>query len=572
MTSTSPGRPPPRLGAGRFRIVEPIGDGGTATVYLCWDDETEQWCALKAIQRKFVDDEEMKRRFAQEAEALGRFDHPNIPKLVYHDPEARPPFMVMELARNGSAMDWVRANGPMPPTMAADVLFQVCQALAEAHEAGIVHRDVKPHNFLLDDNGVCKLTDFGIARWTESTSLTATGSQIGTFSFMAPEQRSDTKSVDERADVYSLGASLYTLLTGRTSAELFVADSDDALLEDVHEAFRQVILEATRYRAEDRYPTALVFRNEVMRALSRLPATDADFPPLVRRREPLPEHPPRYLPPDRTFPELEELLEPAPSDSGSPPTPVSVPTREDMLAAIGYRMPRRSVPQTRREMPAGYIVSEEGAFVALPPDEITQNIAAQVKAEVEHAIRDLDDEEDRGPLGIGYVATGILLVALAMVAFIAFTAGAGVAVVAWHRQSTDAAASELVQAMHAEGSIIYDLGRDREHFEAAYNHFRDVAPPQRVDAAIAFVDLLENAGYAFDPQGRQKLNRLRSARDDYQSAWNGWFRAARQFPGNVAIRSRLATAPWDERVPPPRREVVDEASEEARRSEGSQGG
>ena len=224
----------------------------------------------------------MRRRFSQEADALDRLRHPNVPRLIAHEPNSTPPFMAMELARCGSTMDWVRDHGPMPAPMAADVMFQVCEALAEAHAAGIVHRDVKPHNFLLDDNGVCKLTDFGIARLSDNTSMTQTGSQIGTFSYMAPEQRSDTKSVDQRADIYSVGASLYTLLTGKANAELFVADKDDELLADVPVQFRNVIVKATRYKPELRYASILEVQGELMNALSRLPAAASDYPPLVR--------------------------------------------------------------------------------------------------------------------------------------------------------------------------------------------------------------------------------------------------------------------------------------------------
>ncbi|MEZ4241648.1 MAG: serine/threonine-protein kinase, partial [Myxococcota bacterium] len=247
-------RAPPRVG-GRFAVVDQLGDGGTATVFLAWDTQERQWCALKTLQFRHLRDADIRRRFGQEAEALRSLVHPNIPRLVAYDGDATPPYMAMELARCGSTMDWVRDHGPMPPTLAGDVIFQVCEALATVHAAEMVHRDVKPHNVLFDDLGVCKLTDFGIARISDATSLTQTGSQIGTFSFMAPEQRTDTKSVDHRADIYSVGASLYTLLTGKTSAELFVADSDDAILAHVPDALRGLILKATRYRPEERYQT-----------------------------------------------------------------------------------------------------------------------------------------------------------------------------------------------------------------------------------------------------------------------------------------------------------------------------
>ncbi|MEO0604616.1 MAG: serine/threonine-protein kinase [Myxococcota bacterium] len=224
MTDPNASRPVPRLGD-RFLVVNTLGDGGTATVYLAYDTQSHTWVALKALHKKYIDDEEMQRRFGFEARALQILTHPNVPRLVHYAPDSRPPFMAMELARCGSAMDWVRKHGAMPAQMACQVIVQVCDAVGDAHEKGMIHRDIKPHNVLLDDTGVSKLTDFGIARLDDATSLTATGSQIGTFSFMAPEQRSDTKTVDQRADIYSLGSSFYTMLTSRTSAELFTKRS-----------------------------------------------------------------------------------------------------------------------------------------------------------------------------------------------------------------------------------------------------------------------------------------------------------------------------------------------------------
>lgn len=551
MQTPLPGRPPPRLAGGRFLIIDTLGDGGTATVYLTWDDRERQWCALKAIHRSLLRDEEMCRRFGQEADALGRFSHPNIPRLIFQDCEGTPPFMVMELARSGSVMDWVKENGPMPPTLAADVLYQVCQALDAAHAQGVIHRDVKPHNFLIDDDGVCKLTDFGIARWGDEASMTATGSQIGTFSFMAPEQRSDTKSVDERADVYSLGASLYTMMTGRTSAELFVAETDDALLADVPDAYRSVILKATQYRADERYSTALEFQEALMEALARIsPASAMNLPSLTRELAPLPRRPPEMLPEDTEFPELDWLFQTDP-----PPAPAPARVQEhdhemtertgpEVLQSLGYRMPSRSQPRmARMPMEAGYLVSEDGATYLPDTDEITQNIAAQVRAEVERSLR---RPEDEGLVGVGGLATALLALTGAVIALVVLLVLGGAGWVWWHELGHDEAARELHGVLHENGAVVYDLARDRTAIQAAFDAYESLEGPEQLAAATAFVDAVVDAAAhseRLEPSTTKRLNRLRSARDTYQETLVAWDGAARRFPGSVAVRLSLASVP-----------------------------
>lgn len=288
-------RVPPRLGGGRFVVCDNLGDGGTSGVYLAWDADHRQWVALKALLHTHLKDQQMIQRFRAEAATMARLEHPNIARILFHDMDATPPYLVMDLARCGSAMAWVKQNGPMPTGLAVDVMAQMCEALSQAHDQGVIHRDIKPHNFLLDDEGVCKLTDFGIARVDDTTSMTATGSQIGTFSFMAPEQRSDTKRVDLRADIYSLGASFYTLITARTSAELFIAEDEDGILEKVPPPFRPVIVRACQYAADDRYQDVRSFQTALLAAQSQLPSDQRAVPDLLRPSGPLPDGPPPFL-------------------------------------------------------------------------------------------------------------------------------------------------------------------------------------------------------------------------------------------------------------------------------------
>lgn len=560
MAGEPQGRPPPRMGGGRFQVVDTLGDGGTATVYLAWDGDGGRWCAIKALHHKFLRDDDMRRRFAQEAVALDLLKHPNVPALLAQGQDAIPPYMVMELARCGSTMDWVRDNGPMPPSMAADVIFQVCEALAEAHAMGIVHRDVKPHNFLLDDEGRTKLTDFGIARVSDHTSMTMTGSQMGTFSFMAPEQRSDTKSVDHRADIYSVGASLYTLLTAKTSAELFVADKDDELIADVNPVFHEVVLRATRYKPEERYASVLELQTDLMNALSRIPPAQESYPPLVRPRDPLPDGPPKVLPPGRRFLDLERSLaldlnqptfipgpderarlEPEASDEGQSPL---APPRK----VIPYFMPARTASpppgEPRSGIPAYVDDSEVGGLQRQEDARERARLEEEVKEQVLRAQADAvppppeDDTRQRALVAL----TGAVLVAMLIFLLVL---GVGSSWVNGARRASVIAADGLTAALEVDAAVVYELRGDRRTFEDIYQRYLDGDGAERLEAALAFVRALDGvvAAGGVEPVAEPKVRRLQAARDEYLRARDAWEATAATFPGSLSVSVGLARAP-----------------------------
>lgn len=564
-------RSPPRVGGGRFYIVDQLGDGGTATVYLAWDSRERQWCALKALLFRHLRDEEIRRRFGLEAAALNALRHPNIPRLVAFDPDASPPYLAMELARCGSAMDWIRKNGPMPPSMAADVMFQVCEALAAVHALGMVHRDVKPHNFLLDDQGVCKLTDFGIARATERTSLTITGSQIGTFSFMAPEQRTDTKSVDWRADIYAVGASVYTLLTGRLSAELFVGEKDEEMLAEVPGALRHVVLKATRYHPEDRYASIVELQTELMESLSRLSPSAAGHPPLVTPPEPLPVGPPRQLPVGRRFDDLEQSLAlDANQPTFMPVDPRIVDGGPPAKRVMPYFMPER--PQLRvrtvsepvyagadEDDVAGYI--ERGPPPAPPtpaPAHRSDSGAApepslSATAQTGPTAPTEPDAEPDDLRLLRWLAAAVVVVMVAAGAVIG-AVGVGVYQVHGARLTAIAASEALTETVQAEGSVVYELQADRTAFEAIYQRFDQAGDARtRIDAALAFVDAVDHSvgelspgaedGRTLPPSIAPRVRRLHAAGAAYRSAISGWGRAANRFPGSAAVFIGVASPP-----------------------------
>jgi len=535
-------RPPPVLGAGRFVVCAPLGDGGTAGVYLAWDQTDHRWVALKAMLSSHLRDPEMRVRFRAEAETMARLSHPHIPKLYAYDIEATPPYLAMELARCGSAMSWVKNHGPMPPGFAIDVLVQMCEALAYAHDNGVVHRDVKPHNFLLDDGGQFKLTDFGIARIDDNTSMTATGSQLGTFSFMAPEQRSDTKTVDERADIYALGASLYTMLTARTSAELFIAEDEDDLLDPVAEPFRPVIIRACAYRPDDRYGTILELQGHLLSALARLPSSALNHPPLADAA-PLPAGPPELLPEGVAFDDLTaslalDLDNPTwvPSSAAQDaiartkqgtPTPVPVYTMSRPKAAEGgapelpdYLDPREREREARREA-----------------DRVASRAVAREQEKAQSAPV---EEEDSRWLELSLFGLGGLV--LLVLVFLVGSAG-------WVRlgqSNTDGAAYVFTAVLHTESAVVYDLGGDRR-FEELYAAYDDAEGTARIAAAVGFADELERVVARqrgqVDPDVQQRVDRILAARDGYADAFGSWQGRASGFPGNIAVSLGIARAP-----------------------------
>ncbi len=199
---------------GPYRVVREVARGGMGVVYEVVHVETGGQFALKAILSEVADVAELL-RFQREAEVLARLAHPNVVRIHTANFEHRPPYFVQEFLRGGSLADRLR-GGPLPAIEAAAATAKLATGLHAAHQAGLLHRDLKPGNVLFDENGEPKLADFGLARMTQldTQGLTQSGSILGTPGFMAPEQALDPRKLDVRADVYGLGAVLYAMLTG----------------------------------------------------------------------------------------------------------------------------------------------------------------------------------------------------------------------------------------------------------------------------------------------------------------------------------------------------------------------
>jgi serine/threonine protein kinase len=200
------------LVAGRYEVERPLGHGAMAVVDLARDRELDRDVALKRLAENLARDENLRARFVREGRLAARLSHPNIVSIFDVGEADGRPYIAMELVDGETLADLI-ARGPIPASEAAELGAQAARALAAAHAAGLVHRDVKPHNLLLRRDGLLKLGDFGIAVGIEGTRFTVAGTVLGTAAYLAPEQARG-EQVTAAADVYALGLVLVELLTG----------------------------------------------------------------------------------------------------------------------------------------------------------------------------------------------------------------------------------------------------------------------------------------------------------------------------------------------------------------------
>jgi len=250
----------------RYRILRKLGSGGMANVYLAEDQELGRRVAIKILNDRHADDEQFVERFRREAKNAAGLSHPNIVSIYDRGEAEGTYYIAMEYIDGRSLKELIISRGPAPISIAVDYARQILAALRFAHRNGIVHRDIKPHNSIVDAEGRVKVTDFGIAR-AGTSQMTETGSIIGTAQYLSPEQARGAQ-VDQRSDLYSLGVVLYELLTGSvpftgdTPVEIAMKhlaaapEPPSAKRPDVPHALDMVVLRALAKDPADRYQSA----------------------------------------------------------------------------------------------------------------------------------------------------------------------------------------------------------------------------------------------------------------------------------------------------------------------------
>jgi serine/threonine protein kinase len=282
---------------GKYKVLELIGAGGMGRVFLCEHTVLRRPVAVKIIPRDKLKEPGTLERFFREARAVAALDDPNIVRVYDVEPDDRLPTMVMEYVDGTNLEALVRQHGPLPAVRAAHYVSQAAMGLQHAHEAGFVHRDIKPANLLLDRGGLLKILDLGLAKPAVGAGegITARFDEnavLGTADYLAPEQATNSAAIDIRADVYSLGATLYFLLTG---AAPFAHGSVAQKLvwhqmkmpeppAGAPEGLSAVVMKMLAKKPEERYQTPL----EVVQALSEwtkepvAPPSPAEMPRMCR--------------------------------------------------------------------------------------------------------------------------------------------------------------------------------------------------------------------------------------------------------------------------------------------------
>ena len=267
-----------KLLGNRYEIIEKIGNGGMATVYKAKCHVLNRYVAVKVLKDEFTTDEEFIKRFAAEAQSAASLAHPNIVSIYDVGNEGSLYYIVMELIKGKTLKEIINEDGVLPWKWSVNIAIQIASALETAHKNNIIHRDIKPHNIIITEDGIAKVTDFGIAKAVSNSTITAFGTTIGSVHYFSPEHARGGFT-DAKSDLYSLGVVMYEMLTGKVpfDADIPVSIALKHMQEDPVEpiklnpeiptAVNKIIIKAMKKDTNLRYQTATEMLRDLNKAL-----------------------------------------------------------------------------------------------------------------------------------------------------------------------------------------------------------------------------------------------------------------------------------------------------------------
>ncbi len=267
-----------KLLGNRYELIEKIGNGGMATVYKAKCHVLNRYVAVKILRDEFTTDEEFIKRFNVEAQAVACFSHPNIVSVYDVGNEGNLYYIVMELVKGKTLKEIIVEDGAIGWKWSVKVAIQIASALETAHKNGIIHRDIKPHNIIITEDGIAKVTDFGIAKAVSNSTITAFGTTIGSVHYFSPEHAKG-RNTDEKSDLYSLGVVMYEMVTGRvpfdadTPVSVALKHMQEEPVEpivinpEIPLSVNKIIMKAMQKDPELRYANATEMLKDLNRAL-----------------------------------------------------------------------------------------------------------------------------------------------------------------------------------------------------------------------------------------------------------------------------------------------------------------
>ncbi len=279
--------------AGRYQIIEELGKGGMGKVYKVLDNKINEKIALKLIKPEIASNKKIIERFSNELKMARKISHRNVGRMYHLGEQEGTHYITMEFVPGEDLKSMIRMSGQLGIRTAVNIAKQVCEGLSEAHRLGVVHRDLKPQNIMIDKEGNTKIMDFGIARSVKAKGITGSGVMIGTPEYMSPEQVEGEK-IDHRSDIYSLGVVLYEMVTGEvpfdgeTPLSIALKHKDEIpgdprnLNIQIPEDFSRVILKCMEKNRDKRYRNAA----EMLSALTRIEKDISTTKKEVPRKKP----------------------------------------------------------------------------------------------------------------------------------------------------------------------------------------------------------------------------------------------------------------------------------------------